>query len=123
MISRGLLPLFFLAFFILPNLVLGQVIVSGEIKDSQDVPLAGAHVLINPGNYFATSNIQGHFKVSNLKSGEYLLSISYLGVKTYSKNLNIEEQDIDLNILGREKGPHAGDGIDICGGNFFQQFA
>ena len=99
MINRGLLPFFFLAFFIIHNLVLGQVTLSGGIKDSQGVPLAGAHVIINPGNHFATSNFQGRFKVSDLNLGEYFLSISYLGVKTYSENLNIEEQDIDLNII------------------------
>ena len=99
MTNRGLLPFLFLAFFILHNLVLGQVSVSGDIKDSQGVPLAGAHVLITPGNHFATSNIQGRFKVSDLNLGEYLLSISYLGVKTYSESLNIEGPDIALNII------------------------
>ncbi len=90
MINRGLLLFFFLTCCIIPNLVLGQVTVSGEIKDAQGVPLAGAHVLITPGNHFATSNVLGRFKVSDLNLGEYLLSISYLGVKTYSETLNIE---------------------------------
>ncbi|MBT8302565.1 MAG: TonB-dependent receptor [Maribacter sp.] len=99
MTIKGLLPLCILVFFIVPILISGQVSVSGVIKDTQGVPLAGSHILISPGNHFATSNIQGRFKVSNLDLGTYLLSISYLGVKTYSKTLNIEGSDIELSII------------------------
>ena len=99
MINKVLLLVFFLTCCIIPNLVLGQVSVSGEIKDAQGVPLAGAHVLMTPGNHFATSNVLGRFKVPGLNLGEYLLSISYLGIKTYSETLTIERPDIELTII------------------------
>ncbi|MCP4978270.1 MAG: TonB-dependent receptor, partial [Maribacter sp.] len=76
-----------------------QFSVNGEITDDQGEPLVGAHVLVTPVNRFATSNIQGRFKVTDLSSGQYLVSVSYLGFKTYSGDLKIEEEDIELNII------------------------
>jgi len=99
MSSKGLFPLFILVLFVVPTLVIGQVSVSGVIKDENGAPLAGSHVLIAPGNHFATSNTQGRFKVNNLNSGTYLLSISYLGVKTYRDSLTIKASDRVLNII------------------------
>jgi len=90
--------IFFVILFI-SNSSWAQFSITGEIKDDQGEPLVGAHVLITPGNNFATSNTQGRFKVTDLDSGQYLVSVSYLGIKTYNKDLNIEEHDIELKII------------------------
>ncbi|MBT8307359.1 MAG: TonB-dependent receptor, partial [Maribacter sp.] len=83
-------------------LVSGQMAVRGEIKDLQGSQLAGAHVLINPGGYFTTSTNQGFFEFTDLDTGEFTLTISYLGFKTYRQRISIQNKDIELDIVLKE---------------------
>ncbi len=102
MINKGLIVHLFLIFFLMTFLVSGQMAVRGEIKDLQGSQLAGAHVLINPGGYFTTSTNQGFFEFTDLDTGEFTLTISYLGFKTYRQQLSIQNKDIELDIVLKE---------------------
>ncbi|EAR01778.1 TonB-dependent receptor [Maribacter sp. HTCC2170] len=97
--KKVFIRIIFFAILSIGNLAWAQVSISGAVKDNLGNLLVGAHVSLSPGNHFATSNDQGRFSVSNLRSGEYLLSISYLGVKTHIEYINVEEQDIEFNII------------------------
>ena len=45
------------------------------------------------------SDLDGEFEITNIKSGEYLLKIQYLGYENLYKSINVT-QDMDLGVLG-----------------------
>lgn len=45
------------------------------------------------------SDLDGEFEIQNIKSGEYLLKIQYLGYQNFYKNIHVT-QDLDLGVLG-----------------------
>ncbi|SFB46205.1 outer membrane beta-barrel protein [Algoriphagus aquimarinus] len=45
------------------------------------------------------SDLDGEFEIKNIKSGEYLLKIQYLGYQNFYKSIHIT-QDLDLGVLG-----------------------
>ncbi|MCB0491740.1 MAG: TonB-dependent receptor [Cyclobacteriaceae bacterium] len=67
-----------------------QFSISGTVNDASG-PLAGATVQTDRGNYFAITNDQGEFRLSNLSSGEYLLLFRFLGFKEKQEHLTIDE--------------------------------
>ncbi|MDV7138416.1 TonB-dependent receptor [Maribacter sp. TH_r10] len=97
--QKVLLPYSLLIFFIFHCYVYGQNSVSGEVKNSLLEPIVGAHIVIEPGNHSTISNFQGRFEFPNLKLGEYLLSISYLGAKKYWEKIKLKKEDVQLVIV------------------------
>ncbi|MCX6156191.1 MAG: outer membrane beta-barrel protein [Candidatus Kapabacteria bacterium] len=76
--------------------------VVGKVTDSTSKePLIGATaLLINLGTKDSTktgkfSDKKGNFEFENVDKGKYLLKISYIGYKTYSKNIFVNK---DLNL-------------------------
>ena len=86
---KVLLPFFLFVVLLAHNRVSAQYSIRGVVEDKAGQPYVGAHVKLVPGSYSTTTNDQGEFELSNLKSGEYLLSISYLGTKGYVEKTGI----------------------------------
>ncbi len=79
-----------------------QVSVSGKVTEADGTPLTGAQVSLNPTNKFGVTDLQGDFKLDDVPSGSYLLTITYIGAKTYSDTLEVKEKDISLSTTLRE---------------------
>lgn len=77
----------------------------GDAFDEKGAPLAFATTaLLKPTDstlaYFAITNGNGHFEISNAKQGNYLLQISYLGCETYFKEVKLPyEKDNNLGAI------------------------
>lgn len=54
-------------------------ILSGRVTDEDKMSLAGANVFIKELQKGATTNLNGEFKVLNLKEGKYVVTVSYIG--------------------------------------------
>lgn len=68
--------------------------------DDTGEPLVGAHIAL-ADNYLATSTSSGgRFVIKNVKPGNYNLTVSYIGFKTVTINLQLDE-DTQLNIRMR----------------------
>jgi iron complex outermembrane receptor protein len=67
-----------------------QFSISGTVNDASG-PLAGATVQTDRGNYFAVTNDQGEFQLSNVSSGDYVLLIRFLGFKEKQESLSVNE--------------------------------
>ncbi|HUH46458.1 MAG TPA: TonB-dependent receptor, partial [Arenibacter sp.] len=78
--------------------IFGQATLSGEIRDVQGHLLEGANVHLQPINRSAITNLQGTFKISDIQAGEYVLTVSYLGARTYIKEVKIGNDDLVLPI-------------------------
>ncbi|HLO60215.1 MAG TPA: outer membrane beta-barrel protein [Bacteroidales bacterium] len=66
--------------------------IQGQLHDSLSQPLPFATViLLYPGDStlvdFTTSNTEGNFSIRNVKPGNYLLRISFVGYRTYFKTI------------------------------------
>ena len=68
--------------------------IQGHITDADQKPLSGVNVLIAQLNTGTQSNEQGDFNIENLSAGNYTLTISYLGFKTQSKQVSVENDGV-----------------------------
>ncbi len=57
--------------------------ISGQITDTEDgEPLIGANVLIDGTNIGASTNIDGNFRILNVRPGTYTVVVRYIGYQT-----------------------------------------
>lgn len=68
--------------------------IQGRITDADQKPLSGVNVLIAQLNTGTQSNAQGDFSIENLSAGNYTLTISYLGFKTQSKQVSVQNDGV-----------------------------
>lgn len=88
-----------LAIVWLPVWLLAQNTIRIEVKDAKTTELLkGASVLIKKTPLSGQTNLQGEIHLNNLKSGNHILVVSYLGYKTVEKTINIPQQQ-DILIL------------------------
>ena len=81
------------------NLLKSQVSVNVSVKNEQERPLTGAHISIEPGNHITTTDLQGNFGIVNLSSGEYTLTITHLGYKTYNETIKVKGEEHFLDVI------------------------
>lgn len=94
--------LLFLGYFCFAQ---AQVSVQGQIKDTLSLPLSGASISLlyeedSTLASFAFSDDEGKFFIEDVETGQYIVSISYLGYGTFQRALIVENENIDYgNIL------------------------
>ncbi|MCH5231890.1 MAG: TonB-dependent receptor [Muribaculaceae bacterium] len=77
--------------------------ITGKIVDSENSPLPGASLLLTalPDSTkidLKVSDIDGDFKIPNIKEGKYALTVSMTGMDTVIKYLDITKPDESLNL-------------------------
>ena len=81
-----------------------KVTLSGLIMDaSLNEPLPGAAVvLLQPKDSAlvagVSSDTEGKFKLPTVKTGNYILRISYIGFQTYTRNITLPKGDKSINL-------------------------
>ena len=73
--------------------------IRGNIFNEEGKPISfSTAVLLNPVDstmeFYGITNKQGEFEIKNIKKGNYLLQIAYLGYETIYKSLKIPEENI-----------------------------
>ncbi|MBW6460297.1 MAG: TonB-dependent receptor [Bacteroidales bacterium] len=91
--------LYIIAFFgFLPTILFGQFTISGKISDAETGdPLAGAHIVLESTYKSTISSAKGQFKITGLKTGDYLLKASFMGYEKYLKEIKLK-QDMVIDI-------------------------
>ena len=78
--------------------MIAQFKISGKITNSIDnLPLSGAHIVVQKTKLSTISSEKGYYEINGLKSGNYNLKVSFLGMETKTIKVNLEK-DIVLNI-------------------------
>lgn len=72
-----------------------RIQITGKILDQNKNPLEWASVILyfkqdSTMAAFSYSDKEGHFRLKNLSQGEYLLAISYVGIKTIEREITLE---------------------------------
>jgi TonB-dependent receptor len=106
-----LLAAFFMSFLAVSRLMAQTGEVSGKVSDATDgSPIWGANVVVmNTANGDAT-DLDGKFRITNIKAGLVKISVSYIGYKTVTVDVQIsadkpQKLEVELNpqvVQGRE---------------------
>lgn len=90
--------------------------VSGKLiaSDSEKAISFANAILLQDGNVIkgSSSEISGTFLIENITPGNYTLNISFLGYKTYSKDIEVT-RDLNLGTVVLQKDREALDGVTI----------
>ena len=66
------------------------VTVKGKVFDSTTKsPLIGANVIIDGTNSGAATDSEGNYTINDLLKGDYSLTVSYMGFKTFQKSFTL----------------------------------
>lgn len=77
----------------------------GKLMDSKDKSeLISANVAVisvadSTQRFGTQSDMEGHFEILNLKSGKYILNVSYIGYEPFRKAISIEDASVNLGAL------------------------
>ncbi|WP_207426614.1 TonB-dependent receptor [Pedobacter sp. SYSU D00535] len=85
-------------------------LVVGKVVDSQKLSLPGATLRLSGDNRYTVSTEKGTFEFLNVPAGNYTLTVSYLGYKTWSKDIAVNAgraTDVavaleEASIIGKE---------------------
>ena len=64
--------------------------VQGRIVDSGGGVLQGAAILLEPGDISRVSDAQGEFSITGVDPGTYTLTVSYVGLETFSGSVEVK---------------------------------
>lgn len=103
-ISITLLSLF------LPVLLSAQLTFTGNVSDVSGKPLPFATVaLLYPGDstlaFFGITDTDGRFAVKQVKQGNYLLQVSFIGYKTYYNQLDTRKISGEYGVIVLQQKP------------------
>jgi hypothetical protein len=81
----------------------GQVRITGSVKDNRGRVLAGASITLK-GTYDGTlSDSTGNFSFRTFEKGPQVLEASNIGNKTVAENINIQQADIHVDFVLKEE--------------------
>jgi len=63
--------------------------ISGSVRDTGDAVLVSAKVVIQPTGRQVATDIQGNFRFTNLVPGEYSVTATYVGFKSFTSNVTV----------------------------------
>ncbi len=68
----------------------GKGVVSGRVQDTQGGVLQGAKIVLDPGGLTTVSDAQGEFTLNGVPGGPYTLTVSYIGLQTYTAQVEVK---------------------------------
>src|ERR1700761_3946822 len=76
--------------------------ISGMVNDDKGQPLPGATVFLTNTKIATSSDVSGHFVLSQLPAGPYELAVNLLGFDPYIQLVKIENAPLTINIKLKE---------------------
>ncbi|TCS87865.1 outer membrane cobalamin receptor [Anseongella ginsenosidimutans] len=102
---------------VLSSQVLGQISISGTVKERNGKPLAGASVYLTGTLTGATSDEEGRFRFEVTEKGIQTLAASFLGFLPFEKEVTLDGKDITLDIV-LQPDPSTMDPVVVSAGSF-----
>ncbi|MFC5283600.1 TonB-dependent receptor [Pedobacter alpinus] len=86
---------------LLPSILFAQFTLQGKVSNQQtQQELAGATLNLI-GNYTVQSSINGNYSFKNLKAGNYVLAVSYIGFQTKTIKINLIANQVENISLSK----------------------
>jgi TonB-dependent receptor len=89
-----LLRLFIFAAAIFLTAAAHAATIKGKITDANQEALVGAHVIVTGQKQYGIAGLDGSYTISGLGAGTYTLSISFVGYKSITREVTVNENDI-----------------------------
>lgn len=81
-----------LLLMVIPFVASAQFTIEGQVVDSSsNQSLPSAHISLEGTFKTAVSDLNGHFQIDQLKSGKYLLRITYLGYEDFTQSVELKQ--------------------------------
>ena len=94
--------------------IFAQVSISGQVTDTEGMALVGAQVSLKPSDKFAVTDLQGNYELRDVAQGNYILTMTYIGAKTFIDSLDVEGENISLSPI-LEEDPLALQAVTVTG--------
>jgi len=91
-----------MVYLLIPNILFGvNNTIKGEILDANTKkPLQNANVVIDETAFGTASDFDGKFIIQNIPPGNYSLAVTFIGYKTYKKEIQLMQGEVlSLKIL------------------------
>lgn len=92
----------FLILFFVSLFTFGQATISGVVKDEKGEAIPGANVSVEGTYDGASTELDGHFRFITAETGEQVLSITFVGYKSFTQTIQLNGQDIELQVVLKE---------------------
>ncbi|MGB0836465.1 MAG: TonB-dependent receptor [Flavobacteriaceae bacterium] len=79
-----------------------KILVSGTVVDNQGMELPGATIILKETSRGFTTDFEGRFTMKVNKGQAYTLICSYVGYKTYEKQINFSEESLLEIVLEKD---------------------
>lgn len=86
------------------DLLTDHGVIAGRVLDQDKLPLPGATVVIKSLNQGVVSDVNGFYRIVKLKEGTYDVSVSYIGFKDASQQVQVEVGETSLANFYMEAG-------------------
>ena len=117
MIMKGQHILFLILLFLSSFQTLGQSKISGQVKDALGMSIPGANIYIKDSFDGTNSKADGRFEFETFENSDQILVVSFIGFKTLEKQLQLNGEPINLQIILTEE-INKLDGVTITAGAF-----
>src|SRR6185295_6959832 len=99
------------------QLLSGQTIISGKVKDGKGRPIAGASIALKNTYDGATSDSAGAYKFSTAEKGPQSLLITSVGYKLLEQPIDLRQENRTIDITLKEE-PNELRAVTITAGSF-----
>lgn len=106
-----------IVFLLILNLGSVEQVIKGTISDKSGQPVPGANVFPEGSYEGASSDANGKFSFKTEMSGKQTLLVKYIGYSDYSREIDIEKEDIDVEIILKENTQQL-NAVEIMAGSF-----
>lgn len=90
-------------FSILAFATFGQTMLTGTVLDEKGEPIPGANIMIVGSYDGASSALDGTFSFETSEKGDQLLTVSFVGYKTYQQEVHLSGKPLQLAIELKEE--------------------
>lgn len=94
-----------------------QTSVTGTVHDEKGAPVPGANVLIRGTYDGSTTSADGTFSFISEEKGAQVLTVSYVGYRTFLQSIDLTGQTVSLHVMLKEEANQL-DGVVISAGSF-----
>jgi TonB-linked SusC/RagA family outer membrane protein len=83
----------------------GQTVVKGKVIDAKGAAVSGASVTLSKSKLGASTNASGEYEISNVKTGNYVLSVTAVGFNRADKSISVANgaTSVEINVELEEK--------------------
>jgi iron complex outermembrane receptor protein len=93
---------FIVIFIVTIGSVVAQNAIIGKIVDAEERPLEAANVYLRGTIMGAASDNEGQFRIENVPTGDFVLTVSMIGYQLKEVKVSIENMEVDLGTIRLE---------------------